>query len=326
MRARRGDVHSWARNFLRAEPPRSKSLMVTLFGDSIAPRAGGLWLSELIQLLRPFHVNERLVRTSTFRLAEEGWLKAERQGRRSRYSLTELGLQRIDHAHGRIYSPLPHKWDGLWTVVILSRTRNHVSARTELRRELEWDGFGTLAPGIAVHPSADRAALSAILDRLRLRESAIVLEAWDLKAIAALPAGALMAECWNLETLAAQFERFLARFKPLLPLLEAEVEAQDAFVVQTLLIHAYRRVVLHDPRFPAELLPEQWPGHAAYDLCRELYMRTYEQTHRYLAQHLDENAHRILSRKFSERFGGLARRGSNSAASNRKSVASRMKR
>ena len=69
--------------------------MVTLFGDSIAPRSSGLWLGELIQLLRPFHMNERLVRTSTFRLAEEGWLEPQRQGRRSRYSLTTSGVQRI---------------------------------------------------------------------------------------------------------------------------------------------------------------------------------------------------------------------------------------
>jgi phenylacetic acid degradation operon negative regulatory protein len=304
MAMKRSGIQSWIHRFLRSDPPRSKSLMVTLFGDSIAPRSGGLWLSELIELLRPFHMNERLVRTSTFRLAEEGWLTSERQGRRSRYLLTDSGTKRIENARLRIYDPPPRQWAGLWTVVVLSRTGNHVADRAELRRELEWEGFGTLAPGIAVHPCADRMALVSVLDRLRLRENAMVLEARDLKAIAGLPANALMAECWNLDALATLYAGFLARFQPVLPMVQG-VDEQTAFVLQTLLIHAYRRVVLHAPRFPAELLPVGWPGHAAYDLCRDLYLRVYDQTNRFVARHLDDGSRPIASKGYWQRFGGL---------------------
>lgn len=304
MATRLNVIQRWIHQFLRADPPRSKSLMVTLLGDSIAPRSGGLWLSEAIDLLQPFHINERLVRTSTFRLAEEGWLTSERQGRRSRYLLTGSGLSRIEAAHWRIYDPPPPQWDGLWTVVILSRTGNHVADRADLRRELEWEGFGTLAPGIAVHPCVDRMALVSALDRLRLRENAMVLEARDLKTVAALPTHALMAECWNLDALATLYEGFLARFQSVLPMVQ-DADAQAGFVLQTLLIHAYRRVALHDPRFPAELLPVGWPGHAAYDLCRELYLRIYEQTNHFLAERLEESSRPIVSKGYWERFGGL---------------------
>lgn len=304
MTSRRSGIQGWIQKFLRSDPPRSKSLMVTLFGDSIAPRSGGLWLSELIALLRPFHMNERLVRTSTFRLAEEGWLTSERQGRRSRYSLTESGKIRIENAHRRIYDPPPERWSGVWTVVILSRTGNHVADRAELRRELEWEGFGMLAPGIALHPCADRMAMVAALDRLGLRESAMVLEARDLKTVAALPAHTLMAECWNLDALAAHYQHFVACFQPVLPLIE-KADEQTGFVLQTLLIHSYRRVVLHDPRFPAELLPQGWPGHAAYELCRSIYLRVFEQTSRFLSEHLDESGRRIAAKSFWDRFGGL---------------------
>lgn len=305
MTARRSGIHGWIQQFLRTEPPRSKSLMVTLFGDSIAPRSGGLWLGELIELLRPFHMNERLVRTSIFRLAEEGWLEPQRQGRRSRYSLTASGAQRIETAHRRIYDPPPQHWDGLWTVVALSRSGNDAGNRAELRRELEWEGFGTLAPGVAVHPCADRNALTAVLDRLGLRANAMVLEARDLKTMAAMPADRLIAECWDLNELAALYRGFLDRFQPLLSMMEVESEPQTAFVVQTLLIHAFRRVVLHDPRFPSELLPEQWPGQAAYDLCRGIYLELYERTNRYLAERLDKAAGRITSPAYYQRFGGL---------------------
>ena len=298
-------MDGWIRQFLRAQPPRSKSLLVTLFGDSIAPRTRGLWLSELIELLRPFHMNERLVRTSAFRLAEEGWLEPQRQGRRSRYLLTDAGLQRIENAHRRIYNPPRKKWDGNWTVVVLSGAGNRVAERAELRRELEWEGFGTLAPGIALHPCADRAALAGVLERLRLTGSGMVLEARDLKAFPALRSRALIAECWNLDQLAALYRGFLSRFAPLLAMIGKSIDEQRAFAVQTLLIHSFRRVVLHDPRLPAELLPEDWPGHAAYELCRSIYLRTWQATHRYLAEHLDETAHGIVNKRFCGRFGGL---------------------
>lgn len=301
------DINRWIRQFLRAELPRSKSLMVTILGDSIAPRVRGLWLSELIHLLRPFQVNERLVRTSTFRLAEEGWLEPRREGRRSRYSLTDSGLQRIENAYPRIYNPPPRAWDGAWTVVILRSGVNRVAERAELRRELEWEGFGHLAPGIALHPCADRAALRAILQRLQLAHSAIVLQARASKEFTALPSNVLLEECWKIDELAALYAKFLTRFRPLLPLIGAEINPQNAFVLQTLLIHSFRRVALHDPRFPVELLPRSWPGLAAYELARSIHLRTYRRADQYLAELLEEPKNRAANPKIAERFGGLTR-------------------
>jgi phenylacetic acid degradation operon negative regulatory protein len=311
----RGSTHrpiqNWIRRFLQQEPPRSKSLIVTIFGDSIAPRARGLWLSQLIAMLRPFQVDERLARTSTFRLAEEGWLASERAGRKSRYSLTDSGLHRIETAHRRIYDPPPQRWSGLWTVVILSRAGNRVAERAQLRRELAWEGFGTLAPGIAVHPCADQEALTAVLERLGLAGSAIVLEARELSDFSALESRALIEECWSLEGLAQMYTAFIARFEPLLRMLDesgdSRIDGQAAFVLETLLVHSWRRVVLHDPRFPADLLAENWPGSAAYDLCRRLYLRLFEQAGEFVARHLDENDTRIHGSDFFARFGGLPR-------------------
>jgi phenylacetic acid degradation operon negative regulatory protein len=45
----------------------------------------------------------------------------------------------------------------------------------------------------------------------------------------------------------------------------------DAFTARILLIHYYRRVVLRDPLLPAALLPTDWPGRAARQLCGEIY-------------------------------------------------------
>jgi len=45
--------------------------------------------------------------------------------------------------------------------------------------------------------------------------------------------------------------------------------------VRTLLIQEYRKVLLRDPQLPAELLPADWHGAAAYQLCRNLYRAVY---------------------------------------------------
>ena len=69
--------------------PRARSLLLTLWGDSIAPHGGTVWLGSLIRLAAPLGLNERLVRTGVHRLAQDGWLSATPLGRRSYYGLTE---------------------------------------------------------------------------------------------------------------------------------------------------------------------------------------------------------------------------------------------
>ena len=62
---------------------RAGSLITTVFGDSIAPRGGTVWLGSLISAMAEFGIKERLVRTSVFRLAKDGWLEYNQFGRRS---------------------------------------------------------------------------------------------------------------------------------------------------------------------------------------------------------------------------------------------------
>jgi phenylacetic acid degradation operon negative regulatory protein len=73
------------------------------------------------------------------------------------------------------------------------------------------------------------------------------------------------------------------------------------------LIQEYRKVLLRDPCVPAELLPVDWHGAAAYQLCRNLYRAVYAQADAYLDVTM-ETADGPLppaSRAFMRRFGGL---------------------
>src|SRR5213080_3968262 len=60
-------LQNWLQQLMSSDPLRAKSLVTTVFGDSIAPHGGAVWLGSLIELLAPFGISDRLVRTSVFR-------------------------------------------------------------------------------------------------------------------------------------------------------------------------------------------------------------------------------------------------------------------
>src|SRR5690242_1836566 len=148
-------VARWIRRTLAEDPPRARSLVITVWGDALAPHGGEAWLAGLIPLLAPLGINERLTRTSVFRLARDGWLAAETQGRHSRYRLTAEGRARFEAAYRRIYAPPPGDWSGEWEIVIDPPLAASAAERARLRDELRWDGFGTLASGLYVRPRID---------------------------------------------------------------------------------------------------------------------------------------------------------------------------
>ena len=119
----------------RARPTlRTGSLITTVFGDAIAPRGGTVWLGSLIRVMAGFGINERLVRTSVFRLARDGWLESRLIGRRSYYSLTAEGRERFSQATHRIYGEPVGEWDGNWCLLLLSAL--DTPAKEQLRKEL----------------------------------------------------------------------------------------------------------------------------------------------------------------------------------------------
>jgi len=298
----------WIEQAKDAEPLRAKSLVMTIFGDAIAPHGGKVWLGSLIDLLAPFGVSDRLVRTSIFRLTEEGWLESSRTGRRSSYAITEEALKRFGKAYRRVYAPLEPAWDGYWVLLFAPHSDIAPSKRAMFRKELEWEGFGMLSAGIYAHPALEPDAIKNMLERFGLLEQLFVVKAKDLPGANGKPLSATVEETWGLEEVKQGYLRFIAQFAPLAETLASrDISAEQAFVIRTLLIHAFRRVQLHDPKLPAQLLPEVWPGKEAYAICSDIYRNTYEAAEDYLLAALrreDENVEEAAP-YFYQRFGGL---------------------
>lgn len=299
----------WIAHFLSRDPPRSKSLVMTIFGDAIAPHGGAIWLGSLIDLLAPFGVNDRLLRTSVFRLVQEGWLVANRDGRRSSYAILPEAQVRFARANGRIYAPLTTHWDGSWTLLLSAGGGIDAPERAALRKELLWEGYAMIAPGIFGHPASNAEVLEELLARTGLRGKLFVCTARALPGVSTRPLQDLVADGWDLSGVVNGYRGFIEGFAPLLALLEqgAALAPEQAFVIRTLLIHAYRRVQLHDPMLPIELLPDPWPGAAAYELARALYRHSHAAAEEHIMATLrreDEQAS-AADAAFLKRFGGL---------------------
>ena len=301
----------WIAHVLATDPPRHKSLVVTVCGDAIAPHGGAFWLGSMIELLAPLGVGERLVRTSVFRLVQEGWLTASREGRRSRYALEAAALPRFERANRRIYSAPGLEWDGKWTFVLAPHGKSgsiDSELRAQLRKELEWEGFAMLATGVMAHPAPERDTLRDLLARNDAESKVFVCEVAELAGLGSRPLPQLVRDCWNLDAVVEGYRAFIETFAPLPALLDQDdITPQDAFAIRTLLIHAYRRVQLHDPMLPLALLPQPWPGSGAYELARDIYRLCQARAERHLLAMLrrEDPATPDADAAFHARFGGL---------------------
>jgi phenylacetic acid degradation operon negative regulatory protein len=289
--------------------PRAKSLIVSVFGDAIEPHGGVVWLGSLIALLARFGVNERLARTAVLRLGREHWLGARQLGRRSFYGFTASGRLRFEDAHRRIYSEKPAPWSGRWHLVFAGPDMLDRRERENLKRELGWLGFGTVAPSLLAHPSADPDALRHVLRDLDLADRVVVMSAESKAFTTAAALRELARGAWDLERLSQAYREFLESFRAIAKALAAGEVPGDAaaFRVRVLLIHEYRRILLRDPQLPEELLPRDWAGAAARLLARDVYRRTARPAERYLMADLEtaEGPLPAAAPYFYARFGGL---------------------
>ena len=292
----------------RARPTlRAGSLITTVFGDAIAPRGGTVWLGSLIRAMADFGINERLVRTSVFRLVKDGWLESQLIGRRSYYSLTHDGRERFEQATHRIYGEPLENWDGHWCLLLLSAL--DTPTKDKVRKECGWLGFGPMSANVLAHPSPNLADLDVTLRRLAVEQSAVVLSGQTIRGDGAMRELAIT--CWNLEEIDARYADFVKRFRPVYEALSVDpaIAEKPAFLVRTLLIQEYRKILLRDPWLPAALLPGSWHGSAAYQLCRNLYRAVHAPADAYLDASMETAVGPLPppSRAYWQRFGGLER-------------------
>lgn len=294
-------------DFKDQQPLRVGSLIITVYGDLLALRGGSVWLGSVINLLEPLGINARHVRTAVSRLNKDNWISPRQLGRKSYYSITESGRRRFRNATPQIYAGPRSNWDQHWTLVILpdSKTINKDTAI----KELGWIGFGRITKAILAHPMPDMLALARTLDHLEIRNDVIILDqaSHELTSPAALDT--MVKGCWPLEELCEMYRKFMERYRPVYQgLSDGDLqEPMDSLLIRLLLIHEYRKILLKDPRLPSKLMPAHWVGHAAYQLCRNIYRLLLTESE-YCLSHIMETETGSLpepDKSFYNRFSGL---------------------
>ena len=107
---------------------------------------------------------------------------------------------------------------------------------------------------------------------------------------------------WSLEEFSNAYQQLLADFK--------NVDQgfcktpQQAFLVRTLLIHQYRRILLKDPQLPSQILPTDWAGNQVRVRVAQIYKILSPVTDQYLNVLLNDRQGQplMLAKEYGDRF------------------------
>ena len=297
-------VNRLIEDFNRRRPMRTTSLIVTIFGDVVSQHGDTIWLGSLVQSLATLGISERLVRTSVFRLVKEGWLEAERVGRRSYYRFTPYGNHEYARAARRIYALGKLDWNGRWQLVIpQDLAEEH---RDRFRRSLFWQGYRNIGGGTFAKPGKAGQELAETVAEFDATDRVIVMEAEMADLASRQAIRTLVRDSWNLTEVAGNYRDFQKRYRPLFRLLQSspDLAPETAFVARTLLIHEYRRILLQDTPLPEVLLPPAWPGAEALQATGSAYAQLAPASVAYIAEHLESGngAMPPPDKEFWERF------------------------
>ena len=260
-------------NFAQSRPMHANSLIVTIYGDTICPRGDSLWLGSLIKLVEPLGINERLVRTSVFRLSEKNILVSKQVGRRSYYSLTERAHRQFVSASKRIYASQPLTWDGQWRLVLTSLGKLTNEELEAVRKELFWLGFSRISTGVYAHPMADIDEVQRLLHEFNLENRLAILKASAANSKQVPVTNRLISECFDLAGSEREYAALIEDFQGVFDAVRTteSLDSRLCFLVKTLLIHRFRHILLKEPELPDSLLSTESSSYRARLLVGQLY-------------------------------------------------------
>jgi phenylacetic acid degradation operon negative regulatory protein len=242
----------------------ARSLLMTILGEFVLPFGEPVWTSTLVRVLGLAGVEEKSARQSLARTAAEGWLCADRVGRRVRWNLTDAGRRLLIEGAERIYSfgSAEQSWDGRWLVVLISIPESMRGLRHKLRTQFSWAGFGSPSPGVWITPhTATEVEARMVIEDLDLADKAMSFVAeygmlGDQRD--------MVTAAWDLDEVERHYKDFITGFADLTPATPDEI-----LTAQIRLVQEWRRFPFLDPQLPKMLLPRHWSGTAATTLFHD---------------------------------------------------------
>lgn len=282
----------------------SKSHIVTVFGDVVSQHGGWIWLGSLIEALEPLGFSERLIRTSVFRLVKDDWLQIDKQGRKSYYSFTESANKHYTKAARRIYAGDSQHSDNQWLIVVPCFVTEEKLIK--FKRQLQWLGFSPLSSGAFAHPSIEKESLDETINELELKKAVVVFNTHTLDDNSTQVLKKLANEKWNLRKLQTDYQLLIDTYQPILKMIQSgkSINEQQSFLLRTLVIHEYRRILLRDHELPEAMLNKDWPGRRANELVKNIYASLQKTSTRFITNQLENKEGYLLKagNEFKRRF------------------------
>ncbi len=263
---------------------RSRSAILTLYGDYLLNRGGEISIAGLIKLLSNFGLSGQAVRSAVSRMCRAGILKVRRSNDGSYYSLAESGYQLLNKGAERIFQRKNDRWDGTWNIVTYSIPERMREARDRLRLELGWFGYGALTEATWISPYDLTSEVEDLAGRIGVQGH---IYSFRVRHHGATQPTDIVARCWDLDRIHQKYASFIAEYRPKLGshverLRRGEtVEPSECFVERFSLIHEYRRLPYLDPDLPKELLPADWLRPQAAALFRDYHDLLAEKANSY---------------------------------------------
>lgn len=250
----------------------ARSLLLTVLGEFVGPRAEKVWTATLVEALGALGVEEKAARQALTRTASEGLLTSSRHGRRVLWDLTDSGAELLKTGAQRIYGFMRHRhaWDGRWLVLTVAIPETQRQLRHRLRTRLTWLGLGSPTSGLWITPDESKEPeVHAVIRDLGLDPQAF---AWTGPATGIGDESLVIQQAWDLDEVEGRYLDFLANFEDL----RAE-SPREAFVAQVQMVQEWRRFPFLDPDLPSELLDHDWPGSRAAAVFHDRHARWHRQ-------------------------------------------------
>jgi phenylacetic acid degradation operon negative regulatory protein len=256
----------------------ARSALFDLYGDHLASRGETAPVAALVRCLGALEITPPAVRTAVSRMVRQGWLAAVRTPGGPGYAATPQATRRLDESAARIYRTRDERWDGRWHLLAVDRMRDR-SQRDRVRAGLRFLGYGAIddTTWIAARPSIE-------LDPLLRAET---VAAQRFTATHDGDTTALVAQVWDLESLGAAYDGWLAAARTAVAGLDPEVSDEVAFATRSRLVHEWRKFLFTDPRLPDQLLPPDWSGRRAAQYFDDQATRLLPATARFIDRCLD---------------------------------------
>lgn len=246
--------------------PAARSVLLTILGEYVLPRGAAVWQETLVAALSEVGYGVHAARQALGRSAKEGWLVAERHGRRARLRLSPDTAALLESGAERIYRfGSDGDWDGQWLIVVVRVPESDRHVRHQLRTRLAWAGLGSLGSGVWVTPRVEREG--EVLEIVRAESAAEAITFRGGLASAGDPRQ-LARAAWDLDEVRGAYDEFVAAFSRSRP-----SSPEACFERQTAMVHAWRKFPFLDPDLPPELLPPKWPRRRAYELFHDRHLR-----------------------------------------------------